>query len=326
MRRATALVLPLALIPALLLTVCRKGPEGSKAEAASTVPFEPLPATFADSFSGEKAFQHVADIVALGPRPPESKGHADTLDYIEKSLAASGWTSRRQTLRAATPDGPMTFTNLIARYSSAPAMPDSLPVILGGHFDSKILPFPFVGANDGGSSTGIMIEIARVLSADPKQAAKVELVFFDGEEAIRENITPSDGLYGSKYFAHEMLTRRTLPAFGMVIDIVGDPRYALYWNPESPATFQEAVARESAALAFALPVKVAPGQIIDDHIPLQNAGLPCLHLIGDFMTMPYWHQPGDTLDKVTPEMLDRVGKLVLRFLSTPGLVENPPPP
>lgn len=326
MRRSVALILPLALLPALLLTVCRKGPEGQDPSSVQAVSFAPIPSALADEFSGETAFKHVEAIVALGPRPPESPGHAATLDYIEKSLAASGWTSRRQTLRAATPEGPMTFTNLIARHSSAPTMPESTPVILGGHFDSKILPFPFVGANDGGSSTGIMIEIARVLAADPAQAAKVELVFFDGEEAIRENITPADGLYGSKYFAHEMLTRRSLPSLGIVIDIVGDPRYSLLWNPESPAPFQESVSRHAADLAFALPVKAAPGPIIDDHVPLQNAGLPCLHLIGDFPNMPYWHQPGDTLDKVRPEMLDRVGKLVLRFLSTPGLVENPATP
>ena len=318
MRRVPALFLPLAILPLLVLTVCRKEP-APPAGGVPKTPLAPLPSPLAETFSGEKAFEHVEAIVALGPRPPMSEGHAATLDYIEKALAASGWTSRRQSLKAATPDGPMTFTNLIARHAPAAAMPESTPVIIGGHFDSKILPFPFVGANDGGSSTGIMIEFARVLAADPAQAAKVELVFFDGEEAIRENITPSDGLYGSKYFAHEMLTRRSLPALGIVIDIVGDPRYSLFWNPESPAAFQQAVEREAAALAFTLPVKSAPGPIIDDHIPLQNAGLPCLHLIGDFTTMPYWHQPGDTLETVRPEMLDRVGKLVLRFLATPGL-------
>ena len=295
----------------LVLGHCKK----AEPTAPQRVAYQAIPAELADSFSGEKAHAHIEQIVSFGPRPPQSEGFEETLQYLESTLKSFGWTTTRQSFRAATPDGPVDFTNLIARHSSAPAHPNSLPIILGGHIDSKKLSFPFVGANDGGSSTGVMLEIARTLSANPSAAAQVELAFFDGEEAFRPNITPTDGLYGSKYFAHDISTRSSWPSIGIVLDIVGDPNFPLYYNVEAPPAFAAIVEKHAATLNFTGTFSKAPGPVIDDHVPLQNTGLPCLHLIGDFQRMTYWHQAGDTLDKLSPEMLEKVGKLTLHFLS-----------
>ncbi|MFC7337008.1 M28 family metallopeptidase [Haloferula chungangensis] len=297
----------------LILTFgqCRK----AESTPPQRVTYQPIAGEIADAFSGANAFAHVEKIVSFGPRPPSSEGYQKTLQYLESTLKEFGWITSRQTFRAATPDGPLDFTNLLARHPSAPAHPTSLPVIIGGHLDSKKLSFPFVGANDGGSSTGVMLELARVLSTKPSAAAQIEFAFFDGEEAFRPNITPSDGLYGSKYFAHDLSTRPSWPSIGIVLDIVGDPNFPLYYNPETPEHFAAAVEKAAPPLAFKHPLVKAPGPIIDDHVPLQNTGLPCLHVIGDFQQMNYWHQPGDTLDKLTPEMLEKVGKLTLGFLS-----------
>lgn len=309
-------LVPLALAFAALGLVLTFGQCKKAAPAPpQRVDFQTIPGDLADDFSGEKAYAHIEKIVSFGPRPPASEGFEKTLQYLETTLKGLGWNTTRQTFRAATPDGPVDFTNLLARHSSAPDHPSSLPVVLGGHIDSKKLPFPFVGANDGGSSTGVMLELARVLSANSSAASQIELAFFDGEEAFRPNITPSDGLYGSKYFAHDLSTRPSWPSIGIVLDIVGDPNFPLYYNPETPATFATIVEKAASTLDFKQPLIKAPGPIIDDHIPLQNTGLPCLHVIGDFMNMSYWHQTGDTLDKVTPGMLEKVGKLTLGFLS-----------
>jgi hypothetical protein len=290
------------------------------AEPPPRVDLPALDASHAANFSGENAHRHVAEIVAFGPRPPASEGYGKTLQYLESTLAGFGWTTRRQEFRAATPDGPTSFTNLVARHADAPAHPASLPVVLGGHIDGKILPFEFVAANDGGSSTGILLEIARVLAAKPADAAAVELVFFDGEEAFRPKISPSDGLYGSKHFAHDLVTRPDQPALGIVIDLVGDRDVPLFHNPEAPPEILDAVGEIAADLDFPAGFRRAPIPILDDHVPLQNTGLPCLHLIGDFRAMPYWHQPGDTLDKVHPDMLENVGRLVLEVLARDGLL------
>lgn len=304
-----------------------------KAEPATPqrVAYQSIPGDLSDTFSGENAYTHIEKIVSFGPRPPGSDGYEKTLQYLESTLKGFGWNTSRQTFRAATPDGPLDFTNLLARHTSAPAHPSSLPVVIGGHIDSKKLSFPFVGANDGGSSTGVMLELARVLSTNPIAASQIEFAFFDGEEAIRKDIVlqaghyknnrgetvalKPDGLFGSRYFAHDLSTRPTWPSIGIVLDIVGDPNFPLYYNPETPPTFASAVENVASTLDFKNPLVKAPGPIIDDHIPLQNTGLPCLHLIGDFQKMSYWHQPGDTLDKLSPEMLEKVGKLTIGFLS-----------
>ncbi len=276
--------------------------------------FENFPDTLAGQFSGEEARSRVEELVALGPRPPASEGYEMALQYLESRFAGMGWITLRQTFTRATPKGPRTFTNLLARHGSAPGdWGNSPPVVIGGHLDSKEMDFPFVGANDGGSSTGVILELARVLSTDPASAAKVEFVLFDGEEAMLTTITSSDGLYGSKYYAREMSKRAVWPRIGIVLDLVGDSRHEFHFNPETPPAFATAV--ESAAKTSGLLLRRAPGTIIDDHIPLQQAGLPCLHLIGDFGNMPYWHREGDTMEVIDAAALEKTGRTTLRFLA-----------
>jgi Zn-dependent M28 family amino/carboxypeptidase len=307
---------PLAIL-LLLATVAvwyfSRGPKTP--EIGTREPFERIPAALAGQFSGEKALAHVAAIVEIGPRPPGSEGYAKVLDYLETEFAALGWVTRRESFPAGTPKGPVTFTNLIARHAAGVRdQSRSTPVVIGGHLDSKAIDtFRFVGANDGGSSTGVILELARVLATDPASAAKVELVLFDGEEAFLPNITPTDGLYGSKYYAHAMSKRATWPSLGIVLDLVGDSSRDFFHNPETPAGFAAAVGK--AASLHGLKLRPSPGPIVDDHVPLQNTGLPCLHIIGDFMNMPYWHQPGDTMEVVDADALEKTGRTTLGFLA-----------
>jgi len=317
--RVHAILLPLlGAAAALAVATCRSRPDAT--EAAERLPLAPLP-ELADEFSADRAYAHVEALVALGPRPPASAAFERQLEYLEEHLEQAGWTSHRQSFQAATPEGPTRFTNLLARFARAPAPPESQPILIGGHIDTKKLPFEFVGANDGGSSTGILLEIARTLATDPDAAARVELLFFDGEEAFRENISARDGLYGSKHFAHSLSTRPSWPALGIVIDIVGDGDFALTHNLDIPEALRPALARHAEAIGFPAGFRPYGGVILDDHLPLQQTGLPCLHLIGDFSSMPYWHQPGDTLEQVDAEMLGRVGRLTLRLLADPALAE-----
>lgn len=303
----------LLVIAAITAWYFTRGPE--QPEIGTRVPFQALPAGLAEQFSGEKAYAHVKSIVDFGPRPPGSDGYEKSLVYLEAAFAQIGWTTRRQSFPQGTPRGPVTFTNLLARHTAGQSdWSRSTPVIIGGHLDSKLIEaFPFVGANDGGSSTGVILELARVLSTSPTEAAKVELILFDGEEAFLENITPTDGLYGSKYYAHAMSKRATWPSLGIVIDLIGDSRYGYYYNPEAPPSFAATI--EKVAAETGMKLARPPGPIIDDHVPLQNTGLPCLHLIGDFMNMPYWHQPGDTMEVIDVKALDQTGRTTLKFLA-----------
>ena len=156
------------------------------------------------SFSGERAMKHVEAIVGFGPRPAGSDALEASRGYIEAQLATEGWTVERQTFTKTTRlKGKVTFVNLRARYAPEAKIDwnnGGGMVVVASHYDTKWFEdFEFVGANDGGSSTGALIELAHVLAKDhPNIASKIELVFFDGEEAFGENIEPDDGLYGDR--------------------------------------------------------------------------------------------------------------------------------
>nr|WP_226894689.1 M28 family peptidase [Luteolibacter marinus] len=290
------------------------GKQGAE-DIPTRLAYSAIPAELAAGFSGDNALAHVRALDELGPRPPASPGYEKALAYLEAEFSRHGWTAVRQTFSRGTPKGPVTFTNLLARHTAGGIdWSKSTPVVIGGHLDSKAIDaFTFTGANDGGSSTGVILELARVLAGDPAAAAKVEFVLFDGEEALLPNITPTDGLYGSKYYAHEILKRTSWPALGIVLDLVGDSSHGFYYNIEATDAIAAAVEKAAADSEFKL--RRSPGPILDDHVPLQNTGLPCLHIIGDFMNMPYWHQEGDTIEVIDAAALEKTGRTTLRFLA-----------
>lgn len=312
MKRAPlAILLVVAAIAGWYFTRGPKAPE-----TGTRVPFQAISPDLSGQFSGDNAFARVKALVEIGPRPPASEGYEKALVYLEKQFSSQGWETRRQPFKKAdTVIGSRSFTNLMVRHAAGERdWGKSTPVVIGGHLDSKLIDsFEFVGANDGGSSTGVILELSRVLATRPAEAAKVEFVLFDGEEAFLPNITPTDGLYGSKYYAYAISQRATWPSLGIVLDLVGDSRHGFYYNPETPASF--AAAAEKAAAETGLKLSRPPGPILDDHVPLQNTGLPCLHLIGDFMNMPYWHQPGDTMEVIDAKALEQAGRTTLKFLA-----------
>ncbi|MDB4544305.1 M28 family peptidase, partial [Akkermansiaceae bacterium] len=275
-----------------LLPSC--GEKEPPAGSSPSIPTAPIPAKAVTEFSGDMAMEHVVAINEFGPRPAESEGYQKSLAYLEKALNKLGWKTSRQEFPSTTPLGKVNFTNLLARYSpdSEPDWSLSPPYLLGGHLDSKrYSDIVFLGANDGGSSTGVMVEVARVLSQHGNAARQVELVFFDGEEAMLKNIDPKrDGLYGSRYFAGHLKSRKNKPYAGIIIDLVGDAKVPLQIGLDSHKNLHSHARVAARSLGLEKVVVDAAGGIIDDHIPLiNNANVPCLHLIGDFQKMPYWH-------------------------------------
>jgi len=187
-----------------------------------------------EEFSGEKALAHVRRLVDLGPRPPGSEAIEKSQDYIENQLRLSGWQVTRQAFTDDTPRGKVRFVNLIGRF---PTQRNSTPsFLLCSHYDTKTFDtFRFVGANDAGSSTGLLLELGRVLGQHPNLAAKIELVFFDGEEAY-EHFSEKDGLYGSRYFAGQLGSSGAKQFRGGVLfDMVGDRSLTITFPPDSPA-------------------------------------------------------------------------------------------
>ena len=262
--------------------------------------------------SGEKAFAHVQRLVDFGPRPSGSEAIEKSRHYIEDQLRQAGWQVTRQAFSDDTPRGKVQFVNLIADFRG---QGNAAPVfLLCSHYDTKTFDtIKFVGANDGGSSTGLLLELARVLAQHPNLAAKIELVFFDGEEAY-DHFSERDGLYGSRYFAGQ-LSASSAKQFrgGILFDMVGDRSLDITLPADSPAE----IARDIFAAAEALKLRsyftYLDREMIDDHSPLNAIGIATIDLI-DF-DYPPWHTAGDTIDKISAHSLQTVGSVALYYLS-----------
>jgi Zn-dependent M28 family amino/carboxypeptidase len=203
------------------------------------------------------------------------------------------------------------FVNLIATFGSQ-AAPSFL---VCSHYDTKTFDNArFVGANDGGSSTGILVEMARVLAERPDLARNVELVFFDGEEAYVA-FTETDGLYGSRYFAKQLTAQNKVKQFrgGILFDMVGDKSLSITLPPDSPAELARGIFASAEALNVRKNFTYFDRDITDDHTPLNEIGIPVIDLI-DF-DYPPWHTADDTVDKLSADSLRITGAVACHFLS-----------
>ena len=264
-------------------------------------------------FSGDKALAHVQRLVDLGPRTPQSEAIEKSRAYIKQELNSSGWRVTEQPFTDETPRGQVRFVNLIARFGTIGKTTDLF--LLCSHYDTKVFDtFRFVGANDGGSSTGLLLELARVLAQQPRLAEKIELVFFDGEEAF-ENFSNTDGIYGSRHFAHELRQDGSAKSFrgGILFDMVGDRSLDITFPPNSPTKITRDIFASADALKLRNYFTYFDQDITDDHSPLNAVGIPVVDVI-DFHYPP-WHTADDTMDKISAQSLQIVGSVAAYYLS-----------
>lgn len=291
-----------------LLPACEE-----KDEAPTARPTAAMPAEWetGEHFSGANAYRHTAALCAFGPRPSGSEGYAQQLGYLETRLTAAGWMVRRDTFR---PQGsPAEMTNLHARFGE---QEDARPLLLSCHIDTKAMR-GFIGADDGASGAGALLELARVLALRPELAAQVEFVFLDGEEAFAEHMTEEDGLYGSKHDAAQRAKTSALPRYQINLDMVGGADNVIAVPAYDTSEFmlsQYAKALLAENLSVARWTAV-PASYRDDHRPYLEHGVDSLNLIADFRGTRWWHKHGDTLDRISPRTLSETGRLVLRLIS-----------
>jgi len=266
-----------------------------------------------EEFSGEKAFFHVQRLVDFGPRPAGSKAVEKSRDYIEDQLRRSGWQVTRQAFSDDSPQGKIQFVNLIARFSGEKKAA-SPSFLLCSHYDTKMFDaIRFVGANDGGSSTGLLLELARVIGQHPNLARKVELVFFDGEEAFVQ-FSETDGLYGSRYFAKQLQSDGAKQfRAGILFDMVGDRSLDITLPADSPPEMARDIFAAAEALKSRGYFTYLDRGMTDDHTPLNAIGIPMIDII-DF-DFPWWHTADDTIDKISAPSLQIVGSVALYYLS-----------
>lgn len=264
---------------------------------------------------GKAAYALTEQIVAKGPRPPQSEGLKAVRALVKAELEKSGWVTQGQPFERTTPDGNMKFENLHARFPAGSGDPWQQPVkgLLCAHIDSKLFKDKhFVGADDAASACAAVVEIARVLAKE--DAKNMELVFFDGEESIGESITPQDGLYGSRFYANQWRNRNDKPKFGILLDIIGHKNLSIKLSSDTPAHFKDlvmaAAKEENAERHFG----IALGPITDDHVPINFAGIPMVDLIGDFSQGGWWHTPSDNMKIISADSLDISMRVTLRML------------
>jgi Zn-dependent M28 family amino/carboxypeptidase len=269
--------------------------------------------------SGARAYEHVAKLVGYGPRPSGSEALGRAAAYLVAQLHDYGLTTEEQVFTAQTPFGPKQFRNIVAKTRVQQGGPDQV-IIIGSHYDTKLFTnLTFVGANDGGSSTGTLLEIARVAAGQPN----LWFVFFDGEEAMVQ-YGAEDGLWGSKFFVEDLKGKDAVKRVRAMIllDMVGDKNLDVMVT----GSFVHEVFDASRAAGFRDYFSYGVGGMLDDHVPFLRAGIPAVDLIDfEFGSAPglndYWHTEKDTLDKISPHSMEIVGQTTLRLIE---LLENQP--
>ncbi|MEW6731118.1 MAG: M28 family peptidase [Acidobacteriota bacterium] len=269
-------------------------------------------------FDSARAFEHVRRLVELGPHPPGSSAIKQAREYITKELTGYGLKVQTDSFRAHTPNPRFPEVEMVNLIAEIPGQQQGV-IILASHYDTKWFPdIEFVGANDSGSSTGALLELARQL-ANSKPKYTLWLVFFDGEEAMNGPWIEGDNTYGSRHMA-ERLTKegKIRDIKGMILlDMIGDRELNVVRDAYSTSWMSDIIWRTAARLGYAKHFDTNSTYLEDDHIPFLRAGVPAVDII-DFSygsdANDYWHTAGDTLDKLSPQSLKVIGDTVLHSL------------
>ncbi len=267
-------------------------------------------------FDAARAWKGLVHQVEIGPRPSGSVANETCRTWIETELRAAGLEPKREMFTSATPDGELTFTNVWAELPGTD--PKTGRIILGSHFDTKKMSVRFVGANDGASSTAVLLEIARVLAAEPKHAMTYRFVFFDGEEAVKE-WAGEDNTYGSRHHAHKLKQDglvESVRAF-VLLDLVGDKDLRLTRDLNSDRKFVEIFFGAARRIGLGKHVDGPALDVRDDHLPFMAARIRSIDLI-DFDFGPnntWWHTEKDVLENTSQESLSAIGRITLAGLA-----------
>jgi len=259
-------------------------------------------------FEGDLAYQHMLAQTEIGPRPIGSTASWATRDYIIAELSKAGWSTESQEFIFKGVRG----RNLIGRkiVGSEAQLPKEV-IIVGTHYDTRPAadfdPDParrrqwIEGANDGASGVAVLLELARVLDTDQLDRA-VWLVFFDAED--RGYLAGWPFAVGARHLAAQLTVN---PHSVVVVDMVGDAEQNIYFERNSTKALNREIWAAAAELGYAdFFIPEVRHFVIDDHIPFLERGIPAVDVI-DF-DYPYWHSIEDSLDKVAPESLERVGR------------------
>lgn len=275
------------------------------------------------SFSADSAFAYVKAQVDFGPRNPGSEGHANALAYMTEELRRySGGQVFVQRFQTEGYNETLNLANVIAAFNPSA----ETRIMLCAHWDSRPRADqdsnpsdagkPILGANDGASGVGVLLELARIFAENPPPIG-VDIVFFDGEDYGVESDL-SKYFLGSRHWSANPPVAGYMPRFAILLDMVGGanprfPKEGFSMNYAAPVVEQVwSIASELGHSSAFLSETSQP--VADDHMILnQNYGLPTINII-HYPFPEYWHTSDDTMDNIRPETLQAVGDVLLELI------------
>jgi len=275
------------------------------------------------SFDGKKAFAYLTSQTDFGPRNPNSAGHRRCLNYLTNELKKYADTVTQQSFTQKGYGETLKLTNIFASFKPH----EQKRIFLFAHWDTRPRADmdpnqenrnkPILGANDGASGVAVLLELARILKENPPPIG-IDILLTDGEDYGDSEKDGNTNMYflGARHFAKTKSPTYT-PQFGILLDMIGDRDLQIPMEQNSmrfaPGIMDMVwtVAEQVGSTQF---IRVPGEAVADDHLPLNEAGIPTINII-DFQ-YPYWHTIQDTPDKCSPESLEAVGKVLSALIYT----------
>jgi len=274
----------------------------------STLPTDSGPSP---SFDSARAFQYIKEIVAFGPRPIGSANHKKVEDYILSHLKNDTVEQDAFTITAS--EGTFPVRNIIAKFPG----PREGIIVMASHYDTNwpLKDTSYVGANDGGSSSALLLEIGNQLRGKKRDGCSVWLLWDDAEESLRLPWYDPESLYGVRHLAQKWQDDGTLKKIKAFIleDMIGDADLNVDHDTNSTPWLEDLVYQSATRLGYQSHFFARTGPFLDDHIPFVQRGVPSADLIdlNYGYNNVFWHSPQDTIDKLSPKSLEIVGTVTL---------------
>jgi Zn-dependent M28 family amino/carboxypeptidase len=328
--------LPVLLLSfAITFVACNHNKDASAAGAPTPAPNAPADTTLPKlslppdsgpppAIDSARAMQYVKEIVAFGPRPIGSANHKKVEDYITSHL--KGDAVEEDAFTADTPEGKFPGRNIIAKF---PGTRDGI-VVIASHYDTNypLRRTAYIGANDGASSSALLLEFANQLRGKRRNGYSIWLVWDDAEEAVK-TWTDADSLYGIRHLAEKWEadgTLKKIKAF-LLADMIGDADLNIERDTSSTPWLEEVVYEAATRLGYQSHFFARTMEVSDDHLPFMRRGVPSADLI-DFdygYDNVFWHTPQDTVDKLSPKSLEIAGDTILETVGILDKMDSLPP-
>jgi len=306
--RATLATFVLSSLPLLLLLL----PPATQAQPAK------------GKVSGTAVYNVTKELLAAAPkRYYGSPGHAAAEKFIKDHFAPGpkdDFTLETDSFTASTPAGMQSLRNYIVKF---PGKKDGI-IVLGSHYETNypLKDTAFVGANDGACTTALLIEIGQYLRTHPPTGYSVYLVFFDGEEAVKE-WSASDSLYGSRHLAAKWSQDGVIGKIkGFVLaDMIGDKNLDIDQDSNSDPKMVDLLKKAAADTGHAGAISKDNTPMEDDTLPFHKRGVPVVDVI-DYDYGPhdnahpdgYHHTPEDTIDKISAQSLQTSADIFMQMI------------